>query len=230
MNKTLPVLLLVSALMGAGCVFGSGEVTRPRISPDGALADAPPAASSTAAEPTAPLVPKPKSEVLPPMARATERVTKKMFGTKVSPGHSPVSPERFTGYHTGTDFETFPDEQDVDVPINVICEGTLLRAGTASGYGGYAVQACKINGQDVTVVYGHLRASSIAVKAGTAMRAGNKLAVLGKGYSTETDGERKHLHLDIHKGTAVNIRGYVSTEAQLTDWLDYQTSALNNQD
>lgn len=161
--------------------------------------------------------------MMAPLSHAAERITKKMFGTKVSPGHSPVSPERFTGYHTGTDFEIFDDEKDTDVQVNVICTGKLLRAGTASGYGGYAVQACILDGHDVTVIYGHLRASSIKAPIGSKLMIGQPLGVLGKGFSTETDGERKHLHLGIHRGTAVNIRGYVSTQSALKDWIDYQT-------
>src|SRR5438105_13240780 len=39
-----------------------------------------------------------------PLENAQTRVTKKFFGTKVSPGNSPVTPERFSGYHTGVDF------------------------------------------------------------------------------------------------------------------------------
>ncbi|NTU99252.1 hypothetical protein HGA64_04600 [Candidatus Falkowbacteria bacterium] len=43
---------------------------------------------------------------VPPISDALSRVTKKPFGIKVSPKNSSVSPERFTGYHTGVDFET----------------------------------------------------------------------------------------------------------------------------
>jgi len=46
------------------------------------------------------------------------------------------------------------------------------------------------------------------------------LGNLGTGFSSETDGERKHLHLAIHKGSSVNILGYVQTKALLFDWLD----------
>lgn len=35
------------------------------------------------------------------------------------------------------------------------------------------------------------------------------MANLGNGYSSDTDGERKHLHLGIHLGEVVDIRGYV---------------------
>jgi murein DD-endopeptidase MepM/ murein hydrolase activator NlpD len=161
-----------------------------------------------------------KSLIVAPIADAVSRITKKPFGLKVSPGHSPVSPERFSGYHTGVDFETTPAEQDTAVPVYAVCQGKLLMKKTASGYGGVAVQACKINGENVTVIYGHLKISSVSAKIKQELKAGEQLGVLGKGYSTETSGERKHLHLGIHKGTAINILGYVQNESALKDWLD----------
>lgn len=155
-----------------------------------------------------------------PINNALSRVTKKFFGLKVSPGNSSVSPERFSGYHTGVDFETLPSEQDVDVPVYAVCSGPLKLKKSASGYGGVAVQACTTNGKDVTVVYGHLRLSSISAKVGQQLSAGEQLAVLGQGYSAETDGERKHLHLGVHRGTVINLLGYVQQSADLSQWFD----------
>lgn len=156
-----------------------------------------------------------------PIERSGERVTKKPFGIYITPQTSPVSPEKFIGYHTGVDFETFPDEQDADVPIYAICDGVLLERTTATGYGGLAVQRCTINGESVVVVYGHLKLTSIAAEVGQDLKHGEKLALLGKGYSSETSGERKHLHLGIHKGAAINIFGYVQKQIELTNWIDY---------
>ncbi|PJA64667.1 MAG: hypothetical protein CO159_01905, partial [Candidatus Portnoybacteria bacterium CG_4_9_14_3_um_filter_40_10] len=115
---------------------------------------------------------------------------------------------------------TFSDEQNIDVPIYAICSGPLLTKRTATGYGGIAVQACKLNDEDITVIYGHLRLASISSGIGQELKAGDKLAVLGAGFSQETDGERKHLHLGIHKGTAINILGYVQNPAELQNWID----------
>lgn len=159
-------------------------------------------------------------ELMPPIDRWSERVTKKPFGIKISPDNSPVQPERFSGYHTGVDFETFPEEQDIDVPIYAVCAGPLLLKEQASGYGGLAVQACKLANQGITVIYGHLRLSSIAANVGQQLSVTEKLAVLGTGYSSETDGERKHLHLGIHKGKAINILGYVQNSSELRNWID----------
>jgi murein DD-endopeptidase MepM/ murein hydrolase activator NlpD len=155
-----------------------------------------------------------------PLLRAAERVTKKPFGIYITPSDSPVQPERFSGYHTGTDFEVFPDEEDADVVVSAICTGELLSKRTASGYGGVVVQSCKYEDTPVTVVYGHVRLSSVASEIGDEIIAGEYLGYLGTGFSAETDGERKHLHLSIHRGVEEDIRGYVGLEAELSDWID----------
>jgi len=157
-----------------------------------------------------------------PLGIPEQRITKKFFGTYITPNHSPVSPERFTGYHTGLDFETFQDEQDIDVPVHAICSGPLLMKKIASGYGGIAVEGCTLDGQAVTVVYGHIRLASVTASVHETLSAGAVLGVLGTGYSAESDGERKHLHLGIHKGSFINILGYVQTENALSAWLDPQ--------
>jgi hypothetical protein len=63
------------------------------------------------------------SSLVLPISSAAKRITKKPFGLKVSPTDSPVKPERFSGYHTGTDFEILPGEENKDVPIYAICNG-----------------------------------------------------------------------------------------------------------
>jgi hypothetical protein len=155
-----------------------------------------------------------------PLDRAKERVTKKYFGIFINPKTSPVQPEKFSGYHTGTDFEIFPEELSAQVDVRAICDGKLILKKTATGYGGVAVQSCILGDQPVTVAYGHLKLTSITSAIGTDLKAGDILGQLGAAYSPETDGERKHLHLGIHKGTAVNILGYVQTESALADWID----------
>ncbi|NTW30880.1 MAG: M23 family metallopeptidase [Candidatus Moranbacteria bacterium] len=155
-----------------------------------------------------------------PLPRATERVTKKPFGVYIMPSDSPVQLERFAGYHTGTDFEVFPDEEDADVVVLAICTGELLSKRTASGYGGVLVQSCEYEGDPITVLYGHMRLSSVEDAVGDEVVAGELLGVLGAGYSADTDGERKHLHLGIHRGTDVNILGYVASERELSGWID----------
>jgi hypothetical protein len=156
----------------------------------------------------------------PPLDRAAERITKKPFGIYITPKTSPVQPERFQGYHTGTDFEIFPEELSADVPVRAICTGKIAVKRTASGYGGVLVQKCTLDNHPITVIYGHLKLASIAKNIGDTLNAGDEIGILGKAYSSETDGERKHLHLDIHKGSAVNILGYVQSQSQLSGWID----------
>ena len=155
-----------------------------------------------------------------PITDAQSRVTKKPFGIHVSPSSSPVTPERFTGFHTGEDFETFENEQDSDVPITAICNGKVRFRGWVKGYGGVMIQECTHLDQAVTVLYGHLNIDSVTLQTGDELTAGSLIGNLGKGYSKETDGERKHLHLAIHKGTTLNYRGYVQTEKELDPWIN----------
>jgi septal ring factor EnvC (AmiA/AmiB activator) len=64
-----------------------------------------------------------------------------------------------------------------------------------SGYGGLLITSCEINKEAVTVLYGHLSLASITKKLGESVQVGEQVATLGQGFSRETDGERKHLHL-----------------------------------
>jgi murein DD-endopeptidase MepM/ murein hydrolase activator NlpD len=155
-----------------------------------------------------------------PLDRASERVTKKPFGIFITPQTSPVQPEHFRGYHTGTDFEIFPGEENIDVSIKAVCSGKILVKKTATGYGGVAVESCNLNNEPITVVYGHLKLGSVIYNPGDKINAGDTLGILGKGYSAETSGERKHLHLGFHTGAAINILGYVQSQGELAGWLD----------
>ncbi len=159
------------------------------------------------------------NSMVAPLDRTSERVTKKSFGTQVSPSNSPVMPERFSGYHTGWDFEVFTEEIDADVAIGAICGGPLRQKATSSGYGGYAVQQCEVADEVFTVIYGHLRLSSIAATE-SYLGPGEQVGLLGNHESSETDGERKHLHLSVHKGSSINIRGYVSSQSDLSGWIN----------
>jgi murein DD-endopeptidase MepM/ murein hydrolase activator NlpD len=162
-----------------------------------------------------------------PIDRANERVAKKPFGIYITSQNSPIQPERFSGYHTGTDFETFPDEKNSDIPIYAITSGKIVLEKWASGYGGVLVESAEINGSPATIIYGHLNLESINKKTGENLNAGEQIGILGKGYSQETDGERKHLHLGIHKGTPIDIRGYVSSKGYLSDWIDFMNLIPN---
>lgn len=155
------------------------------------------------------------------LRQAEKRITKKPFGIKISPENSPIGPERFSGYHTGIDYEIFENEQNIDVEVFAICNGKLLRKEKVSGYGGVLIQGCEIMGQPVTVLYGHIQLSSIEQQVGDYIVEGDFLALLGEAFSKDTDGERKHLHLGIHKGATIDIRGYVQNESELENWIDF---------
>ncbi len=155
-----------------------------------------------------------------PLSRAGERVTQKPFGMFITPETSPVQPERFRGYHTGTDFETFEEEAEADVVVRAICSGPMLLKQRASGYGGVVVQRCFRGQEPMTIVYGHLRLRSVEKAVGEELLAGEVLGLLGTGESQETDGERKHLHVGIRSGGEVDIRGYVASKPELKEWID----------
>jgi hypothetical protein len=118
----------------------------------------------------------------------------------------------------------FEDEQDLDVVVVAVCDGTLVLKKVSDGYGGVAVQQCLLEKRSVTAVYGHLRFASITANVGDVLKRGDSLGVLGKGYSAETDGERKHLHLGLHEGTGVTVRGYVQSKTEIGQWLDARLS------
>lgn len=155
-----------------------------------------------------------------PLEQAGKRVTKKPFGIFITPQDSPVQPEKFRGYHTGADYEIFPEEENIEVPVRAICDGELRIKQFISGYGGVVIEDCQIEGEDVTVLYGHLTLTSIGRKVGEAMLKDEVIGNLGDPSKGETDGERKHLHLAIHKGAAVDYRGYVGSQNELSDWID----------
>ena len=73
----------------------------------------------------------------------------------------------------------------------------------------------------IKILYGHLRLSSIKKSPGDYLSPGENLGSLGTGYSSETDHERKHLHLGISKGSNIDIRGYVQNENELINWIDF---------
>lgn len=154
-----------------------------------------------------------------PLDKSEDRITKKPFGIFVEPDDSSVQPEKFTGYHTGIDFEAFEKELNIDVKVRAVCGGFLKSKAQTQGYGGYAVQECLLEDEKITVVYGHLRLNSIKT-VGEYLVPGKEIGLLGTGFSPETDNERKHLHLSIVKGVSSDIRGYIQNQTELSKWLN----------
>ena len=151
----------------------------------------------------------------------TSRITKKPFGKYVTPSNSPVSPEKFTGYHVGADFELEENEDPHAMNVMAICTGKVLYKNWVNGYGGVLIQSCMYDDQPVTVLYGHLNIDSIQLAVGDALSKGIYIATLGEGYSKETDGERPHLHLGVHRGSSIELNGYAPDAASAFDgWID----------
>lgn len=157
-----------------------------------------------------------------PLRHARSRPMAIRFGMHVTPdpAGNPINPpENFTGYHVGLDYEILGDELDTEVPVFAICNGAVLYSGYAAGYGGVLVQRCNIRNQDVTVIYGHLSSSGLMAESIVA-ETGQQIAVLADSRSYWSGGNRKHLHLGIHKGEAMDMRGYAGTASELSDFID----------
>lgn len=160
----------------------------------------------------------PTSKYVEPTAEFTLRITKKPFGLYISPDTSPVQPERFQGYHTAVDVE-FEDVPD-NVPVYAIADGTVRQSRYVSGYGGLVVIEHGEGADKFYSLYGHLRLSTLPDDESVIER-GKTIGVLGTGYSTETDGERKHLHFGIITSSSIDIRGYVQNTTDLNQmWRD----------
>jgi len=148
-----------------------------------------------------------------PISEFRQRVTKKFFGTYVTPQNSPVKPEKFTGFHTAVDVEY--EDTTGDIPVFSIDNGQIIYSNQVNGYGGFiAIQYSQYIG-----IYGHLRPKSLLPNK-SVVKKGDTIGILGTGYSTETDGERKHLHFAVLKGSKLDFRGYVESKSELSLWLN----------
>ncbi|MFZ2192945.1 MAG: M23 family metallopeptidase [Candidatus Moraniibacteriota bacterium] len=153
-----------------------------------------------------------------PLDNALARITKKPFGIKVSPSNSPVTPEKFSGFHTGTDFEIFESEKEQDVQVRAICDGEIIQKTSVGGYGGVIIQKCQHENNSVLVLYGHILLDSSTQEK--EVKKGDFLALLSPANSPQSGYERKHLHLGIIKGEKIDYHGYVQTEKELSNWID----------
>lgn len=162
----------------------------------------------------------PELKVVAPMSGFFDRITKKPFGIYITKANSPVSPERFHGYHSGADAEATVEEGDGKTPIYAVADGTVVAVRTLDGYGGVMLVRHTVGSETVTGLYGHIRLSSVSVKVGDQVSRGQQIAVLGRGYSSETDFERPHLHFAVIKGTSLTYKGYVQSKSELSAWHD----------
>ena len=157
-----------------------------------------------------------------PLPRIGERMRKKPFGIFITPEASPVAPEKFRGFHTGTDFEILLGEEASRVAVQAICGGEITVKRAASGYGGLLAQKCERAGKTLQIIYGHLALSSILHKVGAYAASGAELGLLGE-VGPDTDNERKHLHVGVFTGQKLDISGYVATKAALANWIDVES-------
>lgn len=151
-----------------------------------------------------------ESELTYPVEGFEERRTFKVFGQFVD--------DRFYGYHVGDDIE-FGDTEE-EVPVVAMADGTVEVAKWVSGYGGVMILRHEVDGVAYHAIYGHVDLSSLAVEVGDLVMKGQFLANLGDGESTETDGERKHLHFGLYEGEEIRYSGYVQSESELSEWVN----------
>ena len=183
-----------------------------------------PATSTQSAKPqtTAPApqpapAPQTAPELVAPIDQFKERITKKNFGTYVTPQNSPVQPERFQGYHAGVDVEY--GDVTTEVPVRAIAAGTVTYAGWVSGYGGAVIIRHQISGAAHAVLYGHLDPAALPA-VGANVSQSQQIGHLGQAYSRQTDGERRHLHFAVLAGVSNDFRGYSPTQAGLSAWIN----------
>jgi len=148
------------------------------------------------------------------------------FGLYVtpSPANNPIDPpERWTGYHSALDIEIYPDEIAKDVPVFAVCEGEVIFTGEVNGYGGVLVQTCTYESEPITVLYGHIDPNRIAKRVEDNLKVGDAIGFLGSHKTRDAGYNRKHLHLQMHRGPEIIFRGYVSRPEELTAYIDPKT-------
>lgn len=160
-----------------------------------------------------------------PLSDTESRPKPLHFGLYVTPdpAQNPIDPpERFTVYHTGLDIELLAGEEDEEVPVSALCDGDVIYSDEAEGYGGVVVQTCKVNDQNVTVLYGHLLLSSL-VPIERHIARGQRIGMLAPARSRDSGQTRKHLHIGVHKGNHVELLGYVTDASFLQEFIDPST-------
>lgn len=158
-----------------------------------------------------------------PIGNYAERGSYKMFDQYFDKnsyvGKESLFPTQYTGYHAATDWEILSGEENTDVPIYAVTDGKISFIGPVGGYGG--VILLNLANDSYTAIYGHVKLSSSSLKAGDSVKAGQFLANLGKGFSSETGGERKHLHFGIYNGKGNYFKGYESSQQAIqSKWID----------
>ncbi|MEV0768516.1 M23 family metallopeptidase [Nocardia salmonicida] len=98
--------------------------------------------------------------------------------------------------HQGQDFAAAPK-----TPIYAVADGTVVRAGAASGFGVWVVIDHNIDGAIASSVYGHMFAADVHVEQGQSVGIGQLIATVGYNGETVPRGpDGAHLHLEIWTG------------------------------
>ncbi|TAK04766.1 M23 family metallopeptidase [Patescibacteria group bacterium] len=202
-------LVVLFSIAGAGIV-GARPLYAPAAIITAFTAPAP-AADGLRVAADVPVVQAATASVDLPIDGYAVRRTLKTFGTY-------VDDDRFVGYHAGEDVEFVLEK--ADVPVHAIADGTVLFVGWATGYGGLIVVAHDVDGEDISAIYGHVNLGSSTLTAGDRVARGQLLANLGRGFSKETDGRRKHLHFGLYPGHELRTAGYLNDSKELSDWID----------
>ncbi|MCY4667655.1 MAG: peptidoglycan DD-metalloendopeptidase family protein [Rhodococcus sp.] len=139
--------------------------------------------------------PKPSNDCLP--TTATTGSVAPAPGTKTQPlkagtyqltsGFGP----RGGSMHRGTDFAG-----PLGTPIYAATSGVVAEAGPASGFGNWVIIDTDVDGKRISTVYGHMAASTIKVKTGDQVTAGQEIAAVGN----EADSSGPHLHFEVWEG------------------------------
>ena len=178
----------------------------------------------------APVAPTKVATVTYPIDQFSARLTGNFFGTYFPSGQGSnfdtqvcQNATYYVGYHTGDDLETFPSELSSVVSVVSIADGTVRQVGPVTGYGGLIVVDYILNNLSYTAYFGHVNLATATVKAGDHVVMGQKLVELGSQCSQTNGNVRKHLHFALHKGTAVDVRGYAPDQTTLANWVDPKT-------
>lgn len=222
-------ILILLAIIGVLVLGGTAYTIKSRqpapaasITPSSSIIS--PQTSTTVSDslPITSSTPETATTVYYPMTRYTERITNRWYDKQITAADRDPLPcgYPFTGYHTGDDLEVFPEELTTKTPVYAIAAGTVQSVGTLNGYGGLIVITHVIDGQTVTAYYGHINTSNTTIKEGDKVTAGQRITDLGDNCSTQTDGERKHLHFAIHNGSAIDVRGYADSQQEIAAWIN----------
>ncbi len=151
-----------------------------------------------------------------PMSDYQKNTTRKIFGQFIPDDGS----DRFTGYHTGDDIEV--TDVTLEVPVYALADAKLVHKEYVSGYGGVMILEFQDADEEIYhALYGHIDLASVTHSIGDIVVKGEQLGNLGDDTSTETDGERKHLHFGVYAFNGTELyAGYVQDDVDLAAWIN----------